>query len=104
MLQDKRRYFIELHLDGREDIPRRHEAGIRRAQAEQFIGQISDWLHQEETLESKVSSIAITAMGQVLITCDQEVISRLRENEGLNIAAIRSGTPLTESIQRISGW
>lgn len=104
MFQDRRRYFIELHMSGREDVPRRREAQVRRAQAEQFIGQISEWLHQEEAMKNKISSIAITALGQVLITCEQDVITRIRENEDLNIAMIRSGTPLTESLQRIGGW
>jgi hypothetical protein len=100
MREDKHRYFIELQIRGQEDIPRRREAQVRRAQAEQFVGQISEWLLKQE-LEDKVASIAITALGQVLITCEQDIIARIRGDENLNIASIRSGTTLTNSIQRI---
>ena len=102
MREDKHRYFIELQMNAEGNVPRRREAQVRRAQAEQFVSQISGWL-QEEELKDKVASIAITALGQVLITCEQTIITRIREDENLNIAAIRSGAKLSSSVQRISG-
>ena len=59
------------------------------------------WLHEQE-LNDKVASMAITALGQVQITCEQGIISRLREDDTLQIATIRQGGSLAESIQRIS--
>ncbi|MDD3370270.1 MAG: hypothetical protein PHE27_00435 [Alphaproteobacteria bacterium] len=103
MIEDKRRYFIELRLDGGEQIPRRDEAQIRRAQAERFVGHISQWL-QEKELNEKVASIAVTALGQVLITCEQDIISHIRNDGTLDIAAIRSARSISNSIQRVSGW
>ncbi len=103
MTEEKNRYFIELQMDGECDIPRNREAEIRRALAAQFIDQLSVWLHAEE-LNGKVASMAITALGQVQITCAQDIISRLRDDDKLHIAAIRQGTSLTESINRVSGW
>jgi hypothetical protein len=102
MREDKRRYFIELQINGGENVSRRREAEVRRAQAERFVGEISLWL-QEQELKDKVASIAVTALGQVLITCEQDIINRMRGDETLNIATIRSGTTLTESVQRVSG-
>jgi hypothetical protein len=101
MTQDKHRYYIELQMDS-ESVPRNREAEIRRAQATQFIGQFSEWL-REQKLNDEVA-MAVTALGQVQITCEQDIISRLRSNDKLNIAAIRQGATLSDSIQRVSGW
>jgi hypothetical protein len=100
MNYDKHRYFIELQMGGQGETPRNREAEIRRAQAAQFIDQIVEWLHKE-ALNDKVASMAVTALGQVQITCEQDIISRIRDDENLNIAAIRQGTALSESVQRI---
>ncbi len=102
MCDDKRRYFIELHMDSRDEVPRNREAELRRAKATQFIGQIKAWIEQE-ALKEKVSSLAITALGQVLITCEKDIIARLREDEKLDIAAIRSSVPLSHTVQRLGG-
>jgi len=102
MTQDKNHYFIELQMD-KAEVPRNREAEIRRAQAAQFIDQISLWL-QDQELNDKVTSMAITALGQVQITCEQDVISLLRSDEKLNIATIRQSTALSDSIQRVNGW
>jgi hypothetical protein len=103
MFEDTRRYFIELQISGGVDVPRHCEAEVRRAQAQAFVGEISQWL-QDQELKHRVASIAVTALGQVLITCEQDIIGRIRQNESLNIAAIRSGATLSESVQRVSGW
>ncbi len=102
MREDKRHYFIELQMEAIE-VPRNREAALRRAQALLFVGQIKDWIDQE-SLEEKVSSMAVTAMGQVLITCEKDIIARLRSDESLNIAAIRASTPLSHTLRRVSGW
>jgi hypothetical protein len=101
MFGDKHRYFIELQMDGEQDVPRNREAEIRRAQAMRFIDHVSEWLAEEE-LKDKVASMAVTALGQVLITCEEDVISRLREDERMSIAAIRSSATIAESVQRVS--
>ena len=103
MRGDKHRYFIELQMGGESEVPRNRETEIRRAQATQFVGQVSQWL-QEKELNDRVASIAVTALGQVLITCEKDIISSLRQDENLNIAVIRSGATLAESIQRVGGW
>lgn len=100
MTQDKNRYFIELQLDAAPEIPRSREAEIRRAQAAHFIDQLATWLHEAE-LNDKVSSVAITALGQVQITCESDIITHLRSDESMNIAAIRQSATLAESVYRI---
>jgi hypothetical protein len=100
MGQDKNRYFIELHMDDVSDVPRNREAEIRRVQAAHFIDQIAAWLHEEE-LKDKVTSMAVTALGQVQITCEQDIITRLRGDETLQIATIRQSGSLADSIQRV---
>ena len=81
------RYFIELQLDD-PAVPRNREAALRRAQAAQFIDQIAAWLH-DESLKDKVTSLAITALGQVQITCEQDIIDKMRDDDALHIASIR---------------
>jgi hypothetical protein len=100
MPNNKNRYFIELQLDADAGIPRNREAEVRRAQAAQFIDQIALWLHEQE-LNDKVTSMAITALGQVQITCEQDIIGLLREDDKLQIAAIRQGATLADSVYRI---
>ncbi len=103
MLQNKHRYFIELQIEAESEVPRNRETELRRIQAEHFISQISQWLEEQE-LNDKVASMAITALGQVQITCEKDIIRRLQNNEALNIATIRTGSSLSESLQRINGW
>jgi hypothetical protein len=100
---NKNRYFIELQMEAASDVPRNREAEIRRAQAAHFISHLNAWLHNEE-LNGKVASMAITALGQVQITCEQDIISRLRDDDSLQIAAIRQGGTLADSLTRINGW
>jgi hypothetical protein len=101
MPEDKNRYFIELQMEAELlDAPRSREAEIRRAQAAQFIDQIALWLH-EESLKDKVTSMAVTALGQVQITCEQDIISRLRGDEKLQIATIRQSASIADSVQRL---
>ncbi|MFA5040763.1 MAG: hypothetical protein WC464_03920 [Bdellovibrionales bacterium] len=102
MSENTHRYFIELLIDEKEDVSRKQETQMRRAQAERFVGQISEWLQKEE-LEDRVASIAVTALGQVLITCEQDIISKLREDENLSIASIRPGAGLSTSLRRVGG-
>ena len=106
MYKDTYRFFIELQMD-RENVPRNREAEIRRAQASQFIEQLSIWLHEQEL--NKDVSMAITALGQIQITCAPDIIDQLNttysEREPRHpIAAIRRSNTLADSIQRISGW
>jgi hypothetical protein len=103
LFHNKYRYFIELHMGSQDAVPRNREAEIRRAQAALFISQIAQWL-EEEALDDKVTSMAITALGQVQITCEQDVIARMQQDESLHIATIRSGASVSDSIQRIGGW
>jgi hypothetical protein len=100
---NKNRYFIELHMEAANEVPRNREAEIRRAQAAHFIDQMAFWLHEEE-LNGKVASMAITALGQVQITCEQDIISRLRKDDSLQIAMIRQGGTVADSLTRIHGW
>jgi hypothetical protein len=93
------RYFIELQPKSGEPIPRFREAEIRREQAADFIAQMSEWLRRE-ALEGKVSSMAITALGQVQIICEADVINHLCEDEETHIAAVRHGAMFIESMTR----
>ena len=102
-LQNKYRYFIELQMESEDEVPRNREAEMRRAQAAIFISQIAQWLEEEE-LNDKVASMAVTALGQVQITCERDIITRMQKDDTLHIATIRSGASLSESLQRIGGW
>ncbi len=100
MTQDKNRYFIELQLETVSEMTRNRETEMRRAQAAHFIDQLATWL-TEESLKDKVSSMAITAMGQVQITCEQDIIARLRNDDNMPIATIRQGGALSDTVHRV---
>lgn len=99
MSHEKHRYFIELQPN--EGIPptRSRETELRRELAASFIELISQWL-QEQELGNKVSTMAITALGQVQITCEADVIHQMRNQDDLNIAAIRQGAAYVDGIGR----
>ena len=99
MTRDQNRYFIELLPEG-EPVPRNLEAEKRREQAAHFVAALHNWLH-EKNLNDKVSAMAITALGQVQITCEADIISRIRHQEEPNIAAIRQGSSYIESLGKI---
>ena len=99
MTGDHRRYFIELQPKDGKPVPRHQENEVRREQAADFIHSIGDWLRRE-ALENKVASMAITALGQVQIICDAEVINHLRDRDENHIAAIRHGAMFVESMGR----
>ncbi len=98
MQAELKRYFIELQA-GSVQVPRNREAEQRRAQAADFVAAISDWLKEEE-LEDKVAGMAITALGQVQITCEADVITQIHAQEEDNIAIIRAAAAYVETMGR----
>jgi hypothetical protein len=94
MAQDIRRYFIEPQMATDDELSRNREAEVRRVEAEKFLEQIASWLDGHD-LQAKVVRMAITAMGQVQITCERDLINRLCEDDQLPIAAVRSGGTLS---------
>ena len=96
---EKNRYFIELQPETGDPVPRYQETETRRIQATQFIAMISEWLKEKE-LENKVSDLAITALGQVQITCEADIIGMLRREEEENIAAIRHASAFINNLGR----
>jgi hypothetical protein len=99
MQSHHRRYFIELQPDSPDPVLRNREAETRREQAMHFIAAIYDWLKNNE-LDGKVSNMDITAFGQIRITCEADVISRIRDEEELSIAAIRPGAMYVEGMSK----
>ncbi len=99
MCGELKRYFIELQPVDNEPVPRYRETESRRAVAYQFLEIVSKWL-DEHALADKVATMAITALGQVQITCEADVINQIRNHEDLNVAAIRQGAMLSENAMR----
>lgn len=87
---EQNRYFIELQPEI-SDLPRAEETVQRRAQAIRFMHSIQQWL-AAQNMSSLVSRVAVTAFGQIHITCAAEVIQTIRSTREPAIAAIRSGT------------
>ncbi|MER2519842.1 MAG: hypothetical protein ABTQ34_04035 [Bdellovibrionales bacterium] len=83
-------YFLELRDDIVSPVPRAREAELRRAQALEAIGSIREWLRRAD-LQHKVSSMVATALGQILITCEEDVISRMLHEEFVPVVAVRNG-------------
>lgn len=93
------RYFIELQPRDGRPVPRYRETELRREQAAHFIAHVGDWLRRE-ALEDKVASMAITALGQVQIICDADIINHLRHDDETPIATIRNSAMYMESLNR----
>ncbi len=99
MNKEKHRYFIELHPEGGPPPPRWRETEIRREQSLIFITEIIEWL-KREALDNKVTDIVVTALGQVQIVCEAEIITQIRSTCEPAIAAIRPGAQLADSLGR----
>jgi len=99
MYKEQRRYFIELQPESGPVPPRWREAEIRREQATNFIAEIGQWL-KREALENKVAAMAVTALGQVQIICEAEIISQIRSSSETDIVTIRPGAPYAENLGR----
>lgn len=98
---DHNRYFIELQPDdGFDAVPRYREDETRREQAVLFIASVYNWLKNHD-LSAKVSAIDVTVFGQVRITCEDEIIHRIRDEDRLNIASIRPGVMYVEGMSQI---
>jgi hypothetical protein len=93
------RYFIELQPADTAPVPRYRETELRRETAAQFLEKVGEWLREHELFD-KVATMAITALGQVQITCEPAVINQIRDEDGLNIATIRSGAMSLEMPNR----
>jgi hypothetical protein len=99
MNRDHRRYFIELQPEGATPVPRNREAETRREQATLFVETVYGWLRSHD-LDDKVSEMDVTMFGQVQITCEAEIINRIRDEDALSIAAIRPGALYVEGMNR----
>lgn len=97
MCGELNRYFIELQPADGTAVPRYRETELRRALAAQFLETVGDWL-RENALIDKVSTMAITALGQVQITCEADVINHIRSHDDLNVAAIRQSSMMVGSM------
>ena len=95
MSSQKNRYFIEVQSNDPTPVPRNKETEQRRALAAQFVHIIGDMLREEE-LDNKVASMAITALGQVQITCEASVMSRIRDQDRMEIASVRQGPQISD--------
>lgn len=48
--------------------------------------------------------MAITALGQVQITCEADVITQIRSQDMMEIASVRQGSMLSENFTRWSAY
>jgi hypothetical protein len=100
MTRNTRRYFIELQPDAGPTVPRWRETEIRRRQAERFICSVNTWLKQS-ALDDKVTTMAVTALGQVQIICESDLIDQLSSHDNIHIAIIRPGIMLSGNLGRL---
>jgi hypothetical protein len=71
-------------------MPRARETEMRRRMALDFLETIREWLRDYD-LGEKVSTLDVTPFGQIHITCEASVINLIRNQDVVNIAAIRPG-------------
>ena len=95
------RYFIELHVPENREASRILMNEIRSHAAHEFIQVLRDWVKQDN-LSSELSSVSVTAMGQVMLVCSHRLIDLVREQDIWAISHIRSAE-LSSDLRRISG-
>lgn len=94
------RYFVELQVSVPDDAPRILTDIKRRHTALEFVCALREWLHDQELTED-VSSLCLTAMGQVMIMCSHQVMDLIRAQDIWAIATIRSAETISD-LQRVS--
>lgn len=99
MTANYHRYFIELCPKDGVSVPRHQENALRREQAADYVLRVGEWLRRMD-MEGKVASMAITALGQVQIICDADIINHLRQEDEPHIAAIRHGAAFVDNMGR----
>ncbi|HVY12915.1 MAG TPA: hypothetical protein VHB73_05055 [Alphaproteobacteria bacterium] len=92
----KSRYFIELQVAFDSEAPRFLQDQLRRHSAIEFVRVIGEWL-KDNAMEADVSSLSVTALGQVMIVCTRPVIDLIREQDIWAIAHIRSSDQFDEN-------
>lgn len=97
MRRERHLYFLELRDDIAAPVPRSREAELRRAHAVEATIAIGEWLRRMD-LADKVSSLAATAMGQVLITCEADVIGLMLREECVPVIMVRNGASYVENL------
>jgi hypothetical protein len=97
------RYFIELQVTADPDAPRFLKDEIRRHSAIEFARVIGEWL-KDNDLQGEVSDLSVTALGQIMIVCTQQVINLIREQDIWAVAHIRASDQFNENsmIKRVS--
>ncbi|MDX1923203.1 MAG: hypothetical protein SFW65_08760 [Alphaproteobacteria bacterium] len=95
------RYFIELHVPENREASRVLMTEISRHAALEFIQVLRDWVKHEH-MASELSSVSVTAMGQVMIVCSHRLIDMVREQDIWAISHIRSADQAGD-LRRISG-
>lgn len=97
----KIRYFIELHVPSGHEDSRALMDEMRRHKAFEFISIVGEWF-KDNDVKDEVSSLSVTAMGQVMIVCTHKVIDLIRAQDIWGIAHIRAADQ-TSDLRRISG-
>lgn len=95
------RYFIELHVPENREASRVLMTEISRHAALEFIQVLRDWI-KHENMANDLSSVSVTAMGQVMIVCSHRLIDMIREQDIWAISHIRSSDQ-SGDFRRISG-
>ncbi len=95
------RYFIELHVPENREASRVLMTEISRHAALEFIQVLRDWIGHEN-MTNDLSSVSVTAMGQVMIVCSHRLIDMVREQDIWAISHIRSAEQ-SGDFRRISG-
>ncbi len=95
------RYFIELHVPENLEASRILVNEARSDAAHEFIQVLRDWV-KNDNLSGELSSVSVTAMGQVMIVCSHRLIDLVRDQDIWAISLIRSAE-LSSDLRRISG-
>lgn len=101
MRSEKNHYFIEFQPSIASGEPHRQTRVLCREMAEDFVRTMKDWA-VEKSWENKIGSMNITVLGQVLISCERDVIELIREQNVVNIASIRQSSLEDRGFQRMA--
>lgn len=97
---DHYRYFIVLPTGVPGNGPAMLQRNARRAAAQNFVALLREWI-AENQLQDQVSRLDVTLFGQVHITCAPAFIEQIRQQDVLDISAIRPAQSMEGSLHRL---
>jgi len=95
-------YFIELLHDLSPQLSSGEVVSARLERARDFVSEIRQWL-ESQFLTDEVTTLKVTALGRVMLTCAPEIIDRLQDLDHPDVMSISLSTPAVAPVMLQAG-